>query len=137
MFYYWSSFTDPMAARFSLPLYLVLAFAVVAAGAALGRRLPILPSVLAGVALLAVVVATSRFAQPLYSHTGIDEIEWERRFVAARPPGPRLILTNKSTLPWLLIKIPSILVGRSNIVADRIQAQLQDGVFTEILVMQT
>ncbi|MES1194308.1 MAG: hypothetical protein ABUL65_00350, partial [Opitutus sp.] len=66
-----------------------------------------------------------------------DEIEWERRFVAARPPGPKLILTNKSTLPWLLIKTPSILVGRANIVADRIQAQLQDNTFTEILVMQT
>ena len=57
--------------------------------------------------------------------------------MAARPPGPKLILTNKSTLPWLLIKTPSILVGRANIVADRIQAQLQDGIFTEILVMQT
>ena len=137
MFYYWSNFSDPMASRFSLPLYLVLAFAVVVAGAALGRRWPALPAWLMGTALLAVVVATSRFAEPLYSHTGIDEIEWERRFVAARPPGPRLILTNKSTLPWLLIKIPSILVGRANIVADRLQAQLQDGVFTEILIMQT
>jgi hypothetical protein len=137
MFYYWSSFNDPMASRFSLPLYLVLAFAVVAAGAALARRFPALPTLLAGVALLSVVVATSRFAQPLYSHTGIDEIEWERRFVAARPPGLRLILTNKSTLPWLLQKTPSILVGRANIVADRLQAQLQDGVFAEILVMQT
>jgi hypothetical protein len=137
MFYYWSSFSDPMASRFSLPLYLVLAFAVVVAGAALGRRLPALPALLSGVALLAVVVATSRFAQPLYSHTGIDEIEWERRFVASRPPGPRLILTNKSTLPWLLVKTPSILVGRAGLVPDRVQAQLQDAVFTEILVMQT
>ena len=137
MFYYWSNFSDPMASRFSLPLYLVLAFAVVFAGAVLGRRWPALLVLLMGTALLAVVTATSRFAEPLYSHTGIDEIEWERRFVAARPPGPKLILTNKSTLPWLLIKTPSILVGRANIVADRIQAQLQDGFFTEILVMQT
>ncbi len=137
MFYYWSNFSDPMASRFSLPLYLVLAFAVVIAGVTLGKRWPALPVLLMGTALLAVVTATSRFAEPLYSHTGIDEIEWERRFVAARPPGPKLILTNKSTLPWLLIKTPSILVGRANIVADRIQAQLQDGVFTEILVMQT
>lgn len=134
MFYYWSSFSDPMAARFSLPLYLVLAFAVVAAGHALGPRLR---TVLMGLALVAVVAATSRFATPLYSHTGIDELEWERRFVAARPPGPRLILTNKSTLPWLLEKTPSILVGRAGIIADRVQAQLQEGAFTEILVMQS
>jgi hypothetical protein len=137
MFYYWSSFSDPMAARFSLPLYLVLTFAVVVAGAIVGRRLVVLPALLVGVAVLGVVVASSRFAMPLYSHTGIDEIEWERRFVAARPPGPRLILTNKSTLPWLLVKTPSILVGRAGIVADRLQAQLQDAVFSEILIMQT
>jgi hypothetical protein len=137
MFYYWSNFSDPMASRFSLPLYLVLAFAVVVAGVELGRRWPALRPGLLGAALLAVVTATSRFAEPLYSHTGIDEIEWERRFVAAQPPGPKLILTNKSTLPWLLDRIPSILVGRANIVADRIQAQLQDNTFTEILVMQT
>ncbi len=137
MFYYWSSFSDPMAARFSLPLYLVLAFTVVLAGATLGRRWPAIPVLLTGLAVLAVVTATSRFAMPLYSHTGIDELEWERRFVASRGPGERLILTNKSTLPWLLRKTPSILVGRANIVADRIQEQLLGNHFTEILVMQT
>lgn len=138
MFYYWSSFNDPMASRFALPLYLVLAFAVVVAGAALCRRLATAgPAVLGILALLAVVAATNRFAQPLYSHTGIDEIEWERRFVAARPPGPRLIITNKSTLPWLLLKIPSILVGRARLVADRVQYSLQDSLFREILVTQT
>jgi len=137
MFYYWSNFSDPMAARFSLPFYLVLAFTVVTAGAALGQRWRAVPGLLTGASLLALIAATSRFAMPLYSHTGIDEIEWERRFVAARGPGERLILTNKSTLPWLLQKTPSILVGRATIVADRIQAQLEDRSFTEILVMQT
>lgn len=137
MFYYWSSFSDPMAARFSLPLYLVLAFTVVLAGATLGSRLPALRWVLTGLAIVAVVSATSRFATPLYSHTGIDEIEWEKRFVAARPPGSRLILTNKSTLPWLLERTPSILVGRAGLVADRMEAQVRDGAFTEILVMQS
>lgn len=137
MFYYWSSFTDPMASRFSLPLHLVFAFTIVTAGVSLGRRLPALRVLLVGLALFAVVSATSRYAQPLYSHTGIDEIEWERRFVAARPPGDRLILTNKSTLTWLLLKTPSILVGRAGIVADRMQFQLQEATFKEILVMQS
>jgi hypothetical protein len=137
MFYYWSSFADPMASRFSLPLYLVGTFAVVLAGATLGRRFPALPVVLTGLAILAGVTASSRFATPLYSHVGIDEIEWERRFVAARPPGPRLVLTNKSTLQWLLLKIPSILIGRAGPMAERVQAQLADGAFTEILVIQS
>lgn len=137
MFYYWSSFNDPMASRFSLPLHLVFVFAIATAGVALARRLPALPGLLAGLALVAVVAGTSRFAQPLYSHTGADEIEWEKRFVSARPPGPKLVITNKSTLPWLLLKIPSILVGRAALVADRVQYNLQAGTFSEILVTQS
>ena len=137
MFYYWSSFNDPMASRFSLPLHLVLVFTIVTAGASLARRLPVLPAILVGCALFATVTATSRYAQPLYSHTGIDEIEWEKRFVAARGPGQRLIVTNKSTLPWLLLQTPSILVGRAALVADRVQFQLQENTFKEILVMQS
>ncbi len=137
MFYYWSSFNDPMASRFSLPLHFVLVFTIVAAGASLARRLPAVPAVLVALALFATVMAASRFAQPLYSHTGIDEIEWEKRFVAARGPGQRLIITNKSTLPWLLLETPSILVGRAVLVADRVQFQLQENTFKEILVMQS
>ena len=137
MFYYWSSFNDPMASRFSLPLYLVFAFAVVTAAFALSRRWPVLRPLLGALALIATVCATSRFAQPLYSHTGIDEIEWESRFVAARPPGPKLVLSNKSTLPWLVQKIPAILVGRTYLVVDRVQASLEDSLFREIIVMQS
>ena len=137
MFYYWSSFTDPMASRFSLPLYLVFTFAVVTAGATLARRWRAVPVLLGGLALVAVVAGASRFAMPLYSHTGIDEIEWERRFVEARPRVNRLILTNKSTLPWLLLKIPSILVGRSHLVADRMEENFREGTFQKILVMQS
>ena len=47
------------------------------------------------------------------------------------------ILTNKSTLPWLLQKIPSILVGRAAMMADRMQEQMEERRFTEVLVMQT
>lgn len=136
-FYYWASFNDPMASRLSLPLHLVFAFAVVGAGGLLARRWSGVRTILIGLACLAVVTATSRFAQPLYSHTGIDEIEWEKRFVLARPPGDRLILTNKSTLPWLLLKIPSILVGRGQLMAERLQYNLAAGTFQEVLVMQT
>ena len=137
MFYYWSSFNDPMASRFSLPLYLVLVFAVVVVGADWSRRWPALPAVLGGLAIIASVCASSRFAQPLYSHTGIDEIEWEKRFVASRPPGPKLVISNKSTLPWLLLKTPSILLGRTKIVGDRLQYSLQEHIFREILITQS
>ena len=136
-FYYWSSFMDPMASRFSLPLHLVFTFAVVAAGAAMGRRWPVVPRGLIGVACVALAVASTRYGMALYSHTGIAEIEWERRTVAGLPPRERLIITNKSTLPWLLQKTPSILVGRAGLVADRLRFQLSAGTFKEILVMQS
>jgi hypothetical protein len=137
MFYYWSSFMDPMASRFALPLNLVLVFAVVALAAALARRWPAAPRLLLATAALALVVATSRYGLNLYSHTGIDEIEWERRYVAALPPGERLVITNKSTIPWLLQKTPSILIGRTGLVADRLQFQLHAHTFRDILVMQS
>ncbi len=136
-FYYWSSFLDPMASRFSLPLHFVFVFAVVAAAATHARRWPGVPRLLVGTARLALVVATTRFGLTLYSHTGIAEIEWERRFVEARPPVTRLVITNKSTLPWLLRKTPSILVGRAVLVADRVRFQLESGNVGEILVMQS
>jgi hypothetical protein len=137
LFYYWSNFTDPMAARFSLPLHFVFVFAVVAAAAGLARRWPSLPKGLVALACVALAVATGRFAQSLYSHTGIDEIEWERRFVAARPEGPRMIITNKSTLPWLLDQTPAILVGRAGMMSDRLKFHLDAGTFREVLVTQS
>jgi hypothetical protein len=79
---------------------------------------------------------TSRYAIHSYSHVGIDEVEWERRYVNALPPGERLIISNKSTLPWLLEKKPSILIPRARLVADRLAYQLHEPNFREILILQ-
>ena len=51
MFYYWSSFADPMAARFCLPFYLLLVFASVMFAQWLDRRLPATPILLFAVGL--------------------------------------------------------------------------------------
>jgi hypothetical protein len=137
LFYYWSNLGDPIASRFSLPFHLALAFAVVVAAAALDRRWPASRLLLGAMIAFACGVTTSRHAQHLYSYLGIDEVEWEKRYIAALPPGERLIISNKSTLPWLLIKTPSILIGRARIVADRLQYQLEQGTFRDILVLQS
>jgi hypothetical protein len=79
----------------------------------------------------------TRYASHNYSHVGIDEVEWERRFVNALPPGQRIIISNKSTLPWLLEKKPSIITGRARLMADRLADQLHEPTFQEILVMQS
>lgn len=137
MFYYWSNFDDPIASRFSLPFHLVLAFAVVVTAARLDRRVPASLALLGGMTVFALGVTTSHHAQHLYSYLGIDEVEWEKRYVAALPPGERLIITNKSTLPWLLVKTPSILIGRTRLVGDRLKYQLEQNTFRDILVLQS
>ncbi|HEY4300814.1 MAG TPA: hypothetical protein VGM73_08075 [Candidatus Didemnitutus sp.] len=134
--YYWSSFSDAMAARFSLPLCLLLVFLIVMLAAELDRRWPATRILVLATVLFAAGVSTARFAGHHYSHIGIDEIEWQRRFVDARP-GPRLVITNRSTLPWLVEKTPSILIDRARLVADRLQHQLRDSNFREILVTQS
>ena len=137
MFYFWSSFADPMAARFSLPLYLLVVFTTVAFFGWLDRWLPATKLLLYVTAACFLGFSIPKQAAHLYSRVGIDEIEWERRFVAARPPGEQLILANNSTIVWLLQKTPSILLNRARLVSDRLHYQLAESYFREILVMQT
>ena len=138
MFYYWSSFSDPMAARFALPLYLTLAYAAVITVAALDRRWPIMRWVQAATVVFGLGVSTKLVGQHLYSHLGVAEIEWEKAVVASRPAsGQRFVITNKSTLPWLLEKTPSVLVGRARMVQDRLAYQMAEGIFRDVYVTQT
>jgi hypothetical protein len=135
-FYFWSSFLDPMATRFCLPLYLLMVFVAVMFTHWLDRYVPATV-----VCLIATGVCFSSFSVPkqsphFYSRLGIDEIEWERRYVAALPPAQRIILANNSTIIWLLDKTPSILLNRARLVADRLRYQLAASNFQEILVFQ-
>lgn len=137
MFYYWANLADPIASRLSLPLHLVLVFALVVAAMRLDRHMPASWVLLGAMGLFGLGVTTGHAAKHIYSHLGIDEIEWGKRFVAARPPGARLIISNTSTMPWLLEKTSSILIDRARHVSDRLHYQLERGTFTEILVFQS
>jgi len=136
MFYYWASFSDSMAARFALPLHLLLVLAVVAVAAWCDRRWPVSWIGLAVVAIFTLGSSVPKQAYHFYSHMGNDELEWERHVVESRPPGNRLVITNKSTLPWLIDQTPAILLERSRAVADRLAQQLAMPDFAEILVTQ-
>jgi hypothetical protein len=135
--YYWANFDDPMASRFSLPLYLLLAFVVALMAVEVDRRVPVTTALFLVVGLWGVASAAGKFGHHYYSMLGIDEIEWQRRYVAALPPGDRLILTNRSSVPWLLQKTPAILLDRARLVADRIAYQIHEPTFREILVFQS
>lgn len=137
--YYWANFSDRMASRFALPLYLLLAFCAVMLAGGLDTRGPVSRVLLALATAYLVGVSTARFAHHYYSHVGIDEIEWTRRCVNSLPAdtGPILVITNRSTLPWLIEKKPSILISRARLVADRLRHQLAESNFSRIVVLQT
>ena len=137
MFYYWAAFNDPMAARFALPLNLLMAVAVVAVAALADRKAPASVILLAAVAVFVLGFSAPKQSYHFYSHLGNDEIEWERRTIAARPAVSRLIVSNKSTLPWMVDSTPAILIQRAQAVADRLAEQLKLPDFTEILVTQS
>jgi len=136
MFYYWAALNDPMAARFALPLHLLLVLAIVAAAAWGDRQRPVSVVALGLVGAFILGSSAPRQSFHFYSHLGNDEIAWEARVLAARPPGTRLVLTNKSTLPWLINRTPAIMLERARMVADRLAEQLRLPEFSEILVMQ-
>lgn len=136
-FYFWGSFADPMASRFSLPLCVLGVFATVLLVQRLDRRVAVTPWLLGLAVVGFLAFSIPRQARHHYSHLGIDEIEWERRLVAARAPVDRLVITNKSSLPWLLERTPSILVPRARTLQDRLRHHLTRGTFGEILVMQS
>jgi hypothetical protein len=137
MSYFWSSYMDPMASRFSLPLFLLLAFCAIAFAAWLDRRGPATVAFLILTGAYFVGISIPKQAQHAYSHLGIDEVEWERRLVSRMPPGDRLVVTNKSTLPWLMDQRPSILIDRARLLSDRLQHQLAQGPYHDIIVIQT
>ncbi len=136
MFYYWAALNDPMAARFALPLHLLLVLTIVAVAAWGDRKWPVSVVLLGVVAVFILGGSSPKQAYHYYSHLGNDEIAWEQRVIEARPPGSRLILTNKSTLPWLINRTPAILLDRARVVADRLAEQLHMPDLSEILVTQ-
>jgi hypothetical protein len=115
----------------------LFAFAAVLCVHRLDRRWPATPVLLVMVAACFLGFSVPRQARHHYSHLGNDEIEWERRFVAALAPAERLIITNKSSLPWLLEQTPSILLPRARALQDRLRHHLEKQTFGEILVMQS
>jgi hypothetical protein len=138
MFYFWGALDDPMVARLALPLYVLLACAAAAWLAHLDRARPVLRWGIA--AALAAIPVTYGRTTPLHLYSSENlvaaEVRWERAWVAARPAGDRLVLTNKSSLPWLLEHIPSLLFHHARERRDQIAFHLREGTFTEVLVTQ-
>jgi hypothetical protein len=137
MFYYWGQLDDPIVARLILPTCVLMALTLAYAVDRFGSVRLRVAWVAAGGAVFAYVwggvVANAQ-------HTGLNtldrELLWERRFVATRPPGDRLIITNKSALPWMLCEIPAVAVEQARHRGSALQFHLDNHTFREVLVFQ-
>ncbi len=136
MAYYWAGLDDPMASRFALPFYVFLAVLAAVALAGAHARRWLFGAALAGAVLFTLGSTVPRLSRHGYSNLGTEEQNWLVRTVAARGAGPRIIITHKTTLIWLLEKTSALLIQRARLVPDRLRYQLAQGTYREILVTQ-
>jgi hypothetical protein len=138
LFYWWAKFNDLMASRFSLPM--CLAFAVLAAVLVRGladRRMPALRVAWAGLGVWLLTGALPAIGLDAYTNTnlGMKELDWEHGIIAARP-GPVLVISNKSTIPFILWHIQSILNPVAATKGGDISYHMGQGTFSEVIVTQ-
>ncbi len=136
MTYYWAGLDDPMASRFALPLLVLLAILAAVALTRMEAGGRVARTALAGALVFAIGVAVPRMARHVYSNLGIQEQAWMVRTVLGRGDETRLVISHKTTLVWLLEKIPSIQIQRARHIQERLQTQLRERNFDEILVTQ-
>jgi hypothetical protein len=138
MFYFWGALDDPMVSRLALPLYLLLTCAAVAWLGVLDRTRPVLRWGI--VATLVALPITYGRVTPLHLYTSQNlvaaELRWENFWISTRGPGSRLVITNKSSLPWMLRREPALLISNVRSQASQLRFHLQEGTFSEVLVMQ-
>ncbi len=135
--YFWGQLTDPMVSRLALPFSMFLGFAI---AAAIGVWKPSLPVVRGWIAVVLLAYLSFGLSAATYQRDLselVSEIEWERRVVQEQmPPAARLIITNKSALPWLIQHVPAIGIGRARERPDELRLHLEWGTFDEVLVAQ-
>ncbi|MEI6862150.1 MAG: hypothetical protein WCL04_07845 [Verrucomicrobiota bacterium] len=136
-FYYWGQLDDAIVGRLSLPFatLLVLCLALVVQRWS-SPRLPLVSVVAGGAVLAAFTSGLIANARHSYRNILAQELAWESRFVAARPPGDRLILTGRSALVWYAQHIASVPITRATIRARAVQFHLAQHTFSEVLVIQ-
>lgn len=138
MFYFWGGLDDPLVSRLSLPLHVLFAAAGAVALSWLDRWKPATRWALAG-ALASIPLIYGRTTQQhLYTSFNLlaHELTWEREVLSRRTPGPRLVITNKSCLPWLAQGTASVLIDRGRERAEQIRFHMEAGSFVEVLVTQ-
>ena len=138
MFYYWSRLDDTIASRFALPTCLLLALASAWFVHRLDtRRVPALRIATVAFAGWLLVWGLPVLAQRLYTSQNLvmQEVEWEHDELLKRA-GSVLFVSNKSTIPFVLWRIPTINTSVARHRSAQIGYHLREGTFKEVIVAQ-
>ena len=138
MFYYWSRLDDTIASRFALPMCLLLALSSAWLVHRLDSgRVPALRIATVAFAGWLLIWGLPVLAQRLYTSQNLvmQEVEWEHEELLKRP-GSVLFVSNKSTIPFVLWRIPTIITGVARQRSAQIGYHLREGSFKEVIVAQ-
>ena len=138
LFYYWSRLTDSIAARFALPVCVLFALLAAVLARRFDGRWPAMRIAFLGAGVYLLFSSVPAMAHRFYTSQNLvmKEVDWEHDFVVPRGSGPRLFISNKSTIPWVLWRIPSVIIGVARQRGDQLRYHMGQGTFQEIIVAQ-
>ena len=138
MFYYWSRLDDIIASRFALPTCFLLALLIALFFRRLDAWRPIATRcAAAGLGIWLLIWCIPAIARHTYTSQNLvmQEVEWEHEELLRRPKG-LLFISNKSTFPFLLWHIPTLINGVGRQRAEQIRFHLAAGTFSEVIIAQ-
>jgi hypothetical protein len=138
LFYWWARFDDTMASRFALPI--CVCFSILAAVLVKGlcdRGIPALRVAVVGLGLWMVTGGMPAIARKLYTdeNLAMQELDWEHGIIESRP-GPILMISNKSTIPFILWHIEAVISAVGAQKGEQIRYHMGQGTFKDVLVAQ-
>jgi hypothetical protein len=138
LFYWWARFDDLMASRFALPI--CLCFSILAAVLVKGladRRIPALRIAVVGMGVWMLTGGMPAIARRLYTdqNLAMQELDWEHQIIESRP-GPILMISNKSTIPFILWHIEAVISAVGAQKGEEIRYHMGQGTFKDVLVAQ-
>jgi len=134
---FWGHWDDPMVARFSLPLQLLMVvLALRIAVEFLGSRsLPKWAMVLAGIWIVAFAApASSRYAKTMDIITA-QEYSWLFEYLAHKDPATTLTIAG-SVIGPILHNMPAISIDAAKISRWQVKTCLDESIYREIIVLQ-
>lgn len=138
MFYYWSRLDDIMASRFALPMCFLLALLAAMSLRRLETWRPVTIRYAAvGLGVWLLIWCIPAIARHTYTSQNLvmQEVEWEHDQLLRRP-GPLLFISNKSSIPFVLWRIPTVINGVGRQRPAQISYHLREGTFKEVIVAQ-